>query len=156
MIQMHIRQASTEDYPRIEELVIESFEPVTLARPLDEKFGPLNGLDWRERWRLRLQKAFMDQVVLVGEMDGTLAAVSTTALDRAAALAYLDTLAVDVNQQHHGYGREMLRATIQHVRGLGMRYMHLDCLTTNENANKLYKSEGFEEVACHIRWFRAL
>jgi hypothetical protein len=34
--------------------------------------------------------------------------------------------------------------------------VNLDCLTDNDSANALYASEGFEEVARHIRWFRKL
>src|SRR5207248_3030260 len=33
----------------IEELVLESFEPVTWFKKLDEKVGPLNGVDWGRR-----------------------------------------------------------------------------------------------------------
>jgi ribosomal protein S18 acetylase RimI-like enzyme len=50
----------------------------------------------------------------------------------------------------------MLRATLQHLKKLGAGYVYLDCLTTNEKANRLYEDEGFEEVARQIRWFRKL
>jgi ribosomal protein S18 acetylase RimI-like enzyme len=50
----------------------------------------------------------------------------------------------------------MLRATMGHLRERGASYVHLDCLTGNDNGNALYESEGFEEVARHIRWFRKI
>jgi ribosomal protein S18 acetylase RimI-like enzyme len=156
MEKMQIRPATPPDYPDVEKLVMESFEPVTWARRVDERFGPLNGLDWHARWRLRLRKAFAEQIILVGAVDGVLTAVSTTALDRHAALAYIDILAVARGAQRHGYGRQMLRATIGHMKELGARYVNLECLTGNDNANALYESEGFEEVARHIRWFRKI
>ena len=156
MIQMQIRQASALDYPGIEKLVLDSFEPITWFRTLDAKYGPLNGLDWRARWTLRLQKAFTEQIVLVGELDSVLTAMSSSTVDPHAALGYIDILAVACNQQQHGYGREMLNATLRHLQGLGMQHVHLDCLTTNERANALYESEGFEEVARHIRWARRI
>jgi hypothetical protein len=34
--------------------------------------------------------------------------------------------------------------------------VNLDCLTDNAAGNALYASEGFEEVARHVRWFRKL
>jgi ribosomal protein S18 acetylase RimI-like enzyme len=156
MMQMQIREASPHDFPAIETLVLDSFEPITWARTLDAKYGPLNGADWRTRWKARLQKIFESQIILAGEVGGVLTAMSSSTLDRQAALAYIDLLAVSRAQQAHGYGREMLRATMQHMKGLGAQYVHLDCLTGNDNANALYASEGFEEVARHIRWFRKL
>ena len=156
MAQMQIRPAGPQDYGHLEKLVLESFEPITWARPLDEKYGPLNGLDWQARWKLRLHTVFATQFVLVGEIDSTPVAMSSSTVDRQIALAYIDILAVARGRQHHGYGREMLNATIRHVRELGARYVNLDCLAGNEKANALYQSEGFEEVARHIRWFRKI
>ncbi len=153
---MQIRPAHEDDYAEVEKLVLESFGPITWARHLDTRFGPLNGLDWQARWKLRLRTIFADQTVLLGTADGALTAVSSYTLDSAAALAYIDILAVAQRQQRHGYGREMLRATMRYLQERGASSVHLDCLTNNENANALYESEGFEEVARHIRWFRKL
>ena len=154
MIRMSIREATSDDYAAVEKLVLEAFEPITWLRAQDIRYGPLNGLDWRARWRLRVRRAFAEQIVLLGEVDGALSAVSTTSLDCNIALAYIDILAVAPVRQHQGYGREMLRQTLDDLRKRGMRYVHLDCLTDNTVANALYESEGFEEVARHIRWFR--
>jgi RimJ/RimL family protein N-acetyltransferase len=153
---LQARLAREQDYQQIEQMVIDSFAPITWARIVDEKFGPLNGADWRVRWKSRLDKAFAEQIVLAGEVDNVLVAMSSSSIDRQAALAFIDLLAVANSRQQHGYGREMLRATMQHMRSLGAEYVHLDCLTTNEKANALYQAEGFEEVARHIRWFRRL
>jgi ribosomal protein S18 acetylase RimI-like enzyme len=155
-MRLQVRPATAADHPALERMIIDSFEAVTWARPLDQRFGPLNGQDWRERWSRRLDKVFAEQIVLVGEAEGLIAAAATGTLDAASALAYLDILAVAKGSQHHGYGREMLRAMMSHFHSLGARYVNLDCLTTNGKANDLYRSEGFEEVACHIRWFRKL
>ena len=35
----------------------------------------------------------------------------------------------------------------------GAEHAHLDYLVENDAGNNLYRSEGFEEVARHIRWF---
>jgi len=137
-------------------MVIACFEPITWARTLDARFGQLNGCDWRERWKQRLEKVFAGQIVLVGEDEDGLAAVSTSTLDERTALAYIDILAVAPDRQRRGYGREMLRATMRHLQSLGAQYANLDCLTNNLQGNELYQSEGFEEVARHIRWFRKL
>jgi ribosomal protein S18 acetylase RimI-like enzyme len=151
-----IRPATSADHAAIERLVLESFEPITWQKKLDAKFGPLNGRDWRARWLSRLHKIFEKQIVLVGEDDGRVAAMASGSIDLAAALGFIDVLAVDRYLQGRGYGREMLRGMIEHLRGRGCEYVNLDCLTDNEAGNALYASEGFQEVARHIRWFRKI
>jgi ribosomal protein S18 acetylase RimI-like enzyme len=150
------RLAKSADHSAIERLVIASFEPITWQKKLDVRLGPLNGHDWRARWRSRLQKIFASQIVLAGEADGQLAAVATGTVDQAAALGFIDVLAVRQDLQGRGYGREMLRGMIAHLQSLGCQYVNLDCLTDNDAGNALYASEGFEEVARHIRWFRKI
>jgi ribosomal protein S18 acetylase RimI-like enzyme len=156
MRRLSIRPADPRDHPTLERIVLDCFEPITWAKTLDERYGPLNGLDWRARWTTRVRKALAEQIVLVGEIGDAIAAMSSSTLDAPAALAYVDLLAVEKSWQGHGYGREMLRATMDYMRQSGALYMNLECLTTNAKGNALYESEGFEEVARQIRWFRPL
>jgi len=151
-----IRPATAADHEALETMVIDSFEPITWQKKLDAQFGPLNGCDWRERWRLRLRRIFATQEVLVGEADGQLAAMAAATVDRNAALGFIDVLAVSRDFQGRSLGREMLRGMIEHLKGLGCGFVHLDCLTNNDTGNALYQSEGFEEVARHIRWFKKI
>ncbi|HEX5102555.1 MAG TPA: GNAT family N-acetyltransferase [Pirellulaceae bacterium] len=151
------RLATPADQPDIERLVLAAFEPITWQKKLDARFGPLNGHDWQARWRQRLEKIFATQIVLVGETaSGELAAVATATIDREAKLGFIDVLAVSRDQQGQGLGRAMLRAAMEHLRSLGCQYVNLDCLTDNESGNALYASEGFAEVARHVRWFRKI
>jgi ribosomal protein S18 acetylase RimI-like enzyme len=153
---LKFRVATTGDHARLEEMIIESFEPVTWAKKLDERFGPLNGRDWRARWQSRLRGIFAAQIMLVGEAEGEIAAMSSATLDRESGLAYIDLLAVDRRLQGRGYGRAMLRGMMAHLAGLGAGSVNLDCLVENDAGNALYADEGFVEVARHIRWFRKL
>jgi ribosomal protein S18 acetylase RimI-like enzyme len=148
-----LRAPIPADFERLEEMILASFEPVTWARRVDEVFGPLNGKDWRERWRSRIQKIFASQIMLVGETEGSIAAFASGTLDAEICLGYIDLLAVDPRFQGRGFGREMLRGMLRHMKEQGAVHAHLDCLTTNETGNNLYRSEGFVEAACHIRWF---
>jgi len=153
---LSIRLAQVNDYERLERIVIDSFEPITWQKKLDETIGPLNGYDWRKRWQWRLQKIFATQIVLIGETDGQIVAMASAALDGEAALGFIDVLAVAREFQGRGFGKDMLHGMIDHLRDSGMLYVNLDCLTDNEVGNALYKSEGFTEVARHVRWFRKI
>jgi ribosomal protein S18 acetylase RimI-like enzyme len=153
---LEFRLAAPPDHPRLEEMVIESFEPITWFKKLDARVGPLNGRDWRTRWHGRMRHVLAKEIVLVGETDGSIAAMSAGTLDREDALAYIDLLAVDRRFQGRGYGREMLRGMMRHMKIVGALYVYLDCLTDNDTANALYRAEGFEEVARQVRWFRRI
>jgi ribosomal protein S18 acetylase RimI-like enzyme len=153
---LHFRPAEARDHRKIQAMVIESFEPITWFKKLDARFGPLNGRDWRMRWEERMRLVFEREIVLLGETSDGIAAMSSGTLDQEAALAYIDLLAVDRQFHRRGYGKQMLRGMIQHMKNLGAQYVNLDCLTDNDKANALYRAEGFEEIARQVRWFRKI
>jgi ribosomal protein S18 acetylase RimI-like enzyme len=150
------RQARPHEYHALEAMVIDSFEPITWFKKLDERFGPLNGHDWRARWHTRMQNVFLTEMILVGEAAGAVAAFASGTYDDASRLGYIDILAVRQDLQGKGYGREMLRGMLAHLRSLGAEQVNLECLADNDTGNSLYRSEGFVEVARSIRWFRPL
>jgi ribosomal protein S18 acetylase RimI-like enzyme len=147
------RLATPSDHPCLEKMVIEAFAPITWFRRVDDLVGPLNGLDWRERWKLRMKSVFQRQVVLVGEAEGEIVAYASGTYDAATRSAFVDLLAVDAAHQSKGYGRQMLRAILAHFKGQGAEHAHLDCLADNDAGNGLYEAEGFQKVAEHFRWW---
>ena len=153
---LSIRPCVASDHDAAIKLVIDSFEPITWQKKLDANMGPLNGRNWQARWQARLHNILASQIVLLGEHDGQLAAFASGTVDRESALGFIDVLAVGNEFQGRGFGREMLRAMMSYLQTLGCQYVHLDCLTDNDAGNSLYGSEGFTEVARHIRWFRKL
>lgn len=153
---LRFRLTRPEEYEHLEEMIIDSFAPVTWFRTLEERFGPLNGVGWRERWKKRFRHVFDTQIILVGENEDGPAALATGTIDDQARLGYIDLLGVDRRYQGRGYGRAMLHGMMEHMRQMGALYVNLDCLVDNDRANHLYRSEGFQEVARHIRWFAKL
>lgn len=153
---LSVRLADPAEYPKLEKMVIDAFEPISWMKKLDDRMGPLNGVDWRARWEARMAKIFDTQIILVGEQDGEVVAFASGLIDPLAATGLIDILAVAGGRQGRGLGREMLRGMMDHLRERGCRYVNLECLTDNDVGNRLYESEGFVEVARHIRWFREL
>lgn len=147
------RLARPEEYNALESFTIDAFGPITWLRTADVTFGQLNGLDWRQRWQRRFRKVFDEQIVLVGEAEGEVVALATGTIDRDALLGYIDLLAVHSNHHRKGYGREMLRGMLAHMKSEGAVHAHLECLATNAAGNALYASEGWTEVARSLRWF---
>ncbi len=150
---LELRELRLGEHDEIAECVIDSFEPITWASKLDERIGPLDGVDWRDRWRSKLRAAFATEIVLIGELDGEKIAYASGTYDQETKLAVLDLLAVFKCGQGKGYGREMLRAFMDHMKQRGALYCQLDCLTDNANANELYESEGFFKAASSFHWF---
>jgi len=149
---LEFRLARPADHQILEALVIDSFEPITWFKRVDERFGPLNGKNWRQRWEMRVSAGLRNQTVLVGENAGEIAACAWGTIDPQTQLGFIDILAVARRFQGRGYGREMLRAMLRYMKERGAVHANLDCLADNDAGNGLYRSEGFEEVARSIRW----
>jgi ribosomal protein S18 acetylase RimI-like enzyme len=156
MSALQFRLATPADLPHLREMIIDSFEPITWYKKLDERFGPLNHHTWRDRWHLRLDKIFVNQILLVGALDGQVVAAYTGTVDPDTLMGYIDLLGVDRSYQGRGFGREMLRGMCDHFRGLGMEQAYLDCLTDNTRGNALYASEGWQTVSSSQHWFTKL
>jgi ribosomal-protein-alanine N-acetyltransferase len=152
-VSLTFRRGEPRDEPRLRELLIDSFAPITWARRVDERFGIPNGQDWRERWQARLTNVFASEIVLVGETGGEIAACATGTVDPQTKVGYVDLIGVDRRYQGRGHGREMLRAMLAHFKDLGAVHANLDCLEDNDAGNGLYRAEGFQEIARHIRWY---
>jgi ribosomal protein S18 acetylase RimI-like enzyme len=148
-----LRLAAPADYAAVEPMVIDAFAQVTWLRTVDEMFGPLNGLDWRARWRMRVKHAFDEETVLLGEDKGRIVAFASGTLDDATRSTYINLVAVDSREQGKGYGREILRGFMAHMKERGAEHAHLECLVHNTAGNRLYESEGFKVVADHLRWW---
>ncbi len=150
---LEIRLAKASDYKRLEQLFVETFEPISLYRRVEKRFGPFNGKGHREQWHLRLRKVFDWEIILVGECDGEIAACACGVYTPETRLAFLNLLAVDARFQGRGFGREMLQTMMGYMKEQGAEHMHLDCMADNDAGNALYRSEGFEEVARSIYWY---
>lgn len=150
---LEIRLAKPSDYKRLEQLFINSFEPISLYRRVEDRFGPLNGKTWRDQWRLRLRKVFDREFILVGELEGEIVAAAAGSLTPETRLAFLNLLAVDQRFHRRGFGREMLQTMMEYMKEQGAEHMHLDCMADNDSANDLYRAEGFEEIGRSIYWY---
>lgn len=153
---MPIRFASPADLPRITEVALAAFGPITWQVTIDRLYGPLNGHDWRERWKQRMEKAFAEQTILVLEEGNAIVGFACGDLNEAFGLAHIDILAVDPAAHGKGYGRTLLQAIEDHFASLGARHVTLESLADNEVANSLYDRSGYQRVAHHVNWFKKL
>ena len=151
-----IRPAAAADLPRLIEVSLASFGPITWQREVDRIFGPLKGHDWRERWKRRVEKAFEEQTILVLEESGAILGYACGTIDAEIGLGHIDIVAVDPSAQGKGHGLRLLRAMEDHFRSHGAGHVQLESLVENEVANTLYRRYGYRELARHINWFKKI
>lgn len=151
-----IRLGTPDDLPRLIEVSLASFDTVTWQRSVDSIFGPLNGLDWRERWHRRVERAMQEETFLVLVEDDRIAGYACGTVDRASGLGHLDILAVDPACQGKGHGRQLLHAFEDWLRSQGAGHLTFESLTDNDAANHLYLEEGFQALASHYNWFKKI
>lgn len=151
-----IRFGTPEDLPRLIEVSLASFGEITWQRTVDRLFGPLNGHDWRERWRRRVEKAMREQTFLVLVENGEILGYACGTVDGAIGVGHLDILAVDPPAQGKGFGRRLLRAIQEYFLSQGATHITFESLVDNETANSLYRKEGFHQVASHFNWFKKI
>jgi len=151
-----IRPAHSADLPRLIEVSLASFGPITWQRTVDDRFGPLKGHDWKDRWRRRVEKAFQEQTILVLEQDGKFLGYACGTVDAAIGLGHIDILAVDPSAQGRGHGRRLLHAIEEHFLAHGATHLTLESLVDNEPANSLYRAEGYQQLAQHFNWVKKI
>jgi ribosomal protein S18 acetylase RimI-like enzyme len=151
------RLALPADHAAVRNMMIEAFTPISWMRRADESYGPFNGIDWRERFGRRVDPLLERGIVLIGEDEaGSIAAAAAGSYDAASGTGVVDFLAVAPAGQGQGRGRLMLNAMLRHLAGLGATTATLECLSDNDPALALYRSEGWSEIATSIRFFRRL
>ena len=84
---------------------------------------------------------------------GGIVGFSNGTIDPELRMGYVDLLAIDPKAQGKGYGRRLLHAMVRTFLQRGAEHAYLDCLVEDHVGNTLYRSEGFEGVERHIRWF---
>ena len=94
-----------------------------MAKVLDEKIGPLNGCDWRQRWQTRLAKIFATQEVLVGELNGELAAMASATVDGETSWVLSMCLAWGGSFRGAAWAKRCC-GMIKHLRSLGCRFVN--------------------------------
>ena len=100
-----------------------------------------------------------DDLVLLEATSGELVGFCTSEPKRLAeggveARGEIWTLGVRPSHQGRGYGRELLRWGIDHLRGLGVATVTLSVNGRNPRALGLYESHGFHRISTRERWAR--
>ena len=154
-----IRNYRPGDLPRLQEITVTAFEPVSIDRNIEAHVGgSLNGRDWK--WRKAQHIA--DDVdreatgVFVAEIGDLIVGYITTWHDAQAGVGNIPNLAVDAAHRGSGIGRRLIEHALEHFRNLGLSYARIETLEQNPVGQGLYPSLGFREIARQIHYGLAL
>lgn len=155
---MTIRPFRPEDLPRLEEITVNSFGPVSIDRNIEREFGTVAGKDWRARKArdVRADCEVHPEGVFVAEEDGAVIGYITTRLDRFTGIGRIPNLAVDEQYRARGIGSDLIRYAIEWMREQGMAMAKIETLAQNERGQALYPRFGFREVARQIHYVMPL
>ena len=157
---MSIRPYRTQDLDRLKEITAICFDGVSIDRNIEERFGPINGQDWRFR-KLRHIDADVagdnaHGVFVSEDQDGNVVGYITTRLDRDSGIGWIPNIAVVPNQQGSGVGRQLMEHALAYMRTEGMEAAKIETLQQNDVGSNFYPSVGFEEVGLQIHYLMRL
>lgn len=155
---MKIRPYQHEDLAILKEITVEAFQGVSIDEGIEEKFGPINGHDWK--WR-KAKHVETDAVrdpegIFIAEVDGKIAGYISTWHDLEAGIGYIPNMAFAPEHRGQGMGRQLIEHAMDHFRGLNLSLVKIETLEQNAIGNHLYTSLGFQEIVKQIHFVAPL
>lgn len=161
-----LRQAKTEDMPRIDEITIICYTPIhesyksMLGEDCYEAVRHEPHLTWKERkvgQNHRLFKEHPDWIWVLENNDKIIGYV-TFMLFPKQNYGHIDNNGVDPEYAGKGWGTFMYRQMLQFFRNQGLRYAHVDTGLDDAHipARKAYEAVGFDRQVPIIEYWQDL
>ena len=150
-----IRVYRDTDLPRLQEITIDTFGPVSIDGSIERLLGKFGHSDWRRRKTAAIAEDCRmqpDGVFVAEDSSGNIVGYITTRLDSTSRTGWIPNLAVDPAQQGKGIGRALIEFALDFFRERGMEIARIETLEQNDIGQKLYPSAGFVEVARQIHY----
>ena len=155
---MQIRSFQPTDLEHLKRLTTDGFLGVSIDHGIEERFGAINGHDWRWRKARHIDEdvARDPAGVFVAEEDDQVVGYITTWQDREAGIGHIPNLAVAASHRNRGLGRMLIEYALNHFRAAGLSHAKIETLAQNTIGNHLYPSLGFLEVARQVHFVAKL
>lgn len=156
--ELRVRSFREEDRERLKQLTVESFAGVSIDKNIEDRFGLLNGTDWRQRKARHIDDdiAANPSGVLVAEIGGAIVGYITVLLNRETGLGRIPNMAVDEQCRGRGIGGKLIDAADEYMRSENMTHAKIETLEQNEIGRHLYPKKGYEEVARQVHFVKKL
>lgn len=149
-----IRPFIATDLETLREILVASFEGVSIDQNIERKFGEFGAHDWRFRKGRHLDDDVRRDPagVFVGEIDARTVGFISTWMDRESGVGFIPNLSVRAELRGQGVGRQLLEFALERFREQGMSVVRIETLDQNAIGQHLYPSLGFSEVARQIHF----
>jgi len=153
-----LRVYQPEDLPRLKEITVATFTPVSIDANIEKKFGLVAGLDWKARKTKDIERdcEINPAGVFVAEAAGEVVGYITTVLDSYTRIGRIPNLAVDPGYQGQGIGQMLIERALDYFRENDMAMAKIETLAQNERGQRLYPKMGFHEVARQVHYVMPL
>ena len=149
-----IRPYRPEDLERLQRITMDAFGPVSIDRNIEQRYGIINGVDWRARKadHIRLDAEREPEGIFVLVVDDVVVGYITCWCNRLAGIGNIPNLAIDVDFRGQGFGRRLIEHALRYFSEQCMTHARIETLDQNEVGKTLYPSLGFEEVARQVHY----
>ena len=153
-----IRKYKPSDLQTLREITAICFEKVSIDKNIEDRFGRIGGIDWKERKMAHIDDdaAANPDGLFVAEVDGEIAGYITTRLNRSTRIGGIPNLAVLPQFQRRGIGRQLIEKALAYLEAEGMLYARIETLEQNPVGTSFYPTMDFTEVARQVHYIRPL
>lgn len=157
-METRIRKYRPKDLDAIKQITVEAFEGVSIDRNIEDRFGEINGHNWRWRKARHIDDdvAAHADGTFVAEREQKIVGYITTRVDHEAGVGLIPNLAVDESCRGQGLGRRLIQFALDYFRDEGLTHARIETLDQNSIGQTLYPDCGFQEVARQIHYCMAL
>jgi GNAT superfamily N-acetyltransferase len=152
---VRIRRYRAEDGPRVKEITVAGFAPVSIDAAIDRRWPGVAPVLWAERkWAsMRPQLVEHPEHCWVAEAgDGQVVGYVTCEVLAEVGIGRIPDLAVDAGWRGRGLGRRLVQHALAYFTSLGLPLAKIETLAHNEAGRHLYPSLGFELVATQLHF----
>lgn len=153
-----IRKYQPSDLETLRQITAICFEGVSIDKNIEDQFGVINELDWKQRKMPHINddvEANPDGV-FVAEIDGETAGYITTHVNHQTKIGGIPNLSVHPTFQQRGLGRQLIDAALAYLKTEGMLYARIETLAQNQIGTAFYPKMGFVEIARQVHYIRPL
>lgn len=153
-----IRKYRPSDLEPLRQITAICFEGVSIDKNIEDKFGIINELDWKQRKMPHINDDVEANAagVFVAEVDGEVVGYITTYVNHQTKIGGIPNLSVLPNFQQQGLGTELIETALVYLKAEGMLYARIETLEQNQIGTAFYPKMGFIEIARQVHYIRPL
>lgn len=153
-----IRKYQPSDLETLRQITAICFKGVSIDKNIEDKFGVINELDWKQRKMSHINNDVEANAdgVFVAEIAGEVVGYITVYANHQTKIGGIPNLSVLPDFQQKGLGTELIETALAYLKEEGMLYARIETLEQNQIGTNFYPKMGFIEIAKQVHYIRQL